>query len=141
MGSGTDLRTDTMTDSNFLKSMPFAERLGAVITSAEKTGVSAQLIVSEELCTAGGIMHGGAIMTLADSLGAVAGYLNLPQGAQGTTTIESKTNFVAAARLGTTIRAVTKPISVGSRLSVWQTILEREDGRTVAVVTQTQMVL
>lgn len=129
-----------MTDSP-MDSMPFAKHLNASITHSDKTGVSAQLIVTEELCTAGGIMHGGAIMTLADSLGAIAGFFNLPDGAKGTTTIESKTNFIAAARLGTTVRAETKPISIGSRLSVWQTTMEREDGKTVAVVTQTQMVL
>jgi uncharacterized protein (TIGR00369 family) len=96
--------------------------------------------VKPDLCTAANIMHGGAIMAFADTLGALGAFLNLPQGAL-TTTIESKTNFVSAAREGTTIFAESTPIHVGRRSSVWQTRITREDGKLVAIVTQTQMVL
>ena len=91
--------------------------------------------------TAGGVIHGGAVMALADSVGAAATVINLPADAQGTTTIESKTNFIGAAKVGSTIRAVATPIHRGRRTQVWQTRLETEEGRLVAVVTQTQMVL
>lgn len=80
-------------------------------------------------------------MALADTLGAIGAYLALPEGATGTTTIESKTNFLAPAAKGATVTAETVPLSTGRRLSVWQTRVIRPDGRAVAVVTQTQLVL
>ncbi|OJU56250.1 MAG: phenylacetic acid degradation protein, partial [Alphaproteobacteria bacterium 62-8] len=92
-------------------------------------------------CTAGHILHGGAIMAFADTLGATGAFLNLPEGAGGTTTIESKTNFIGAAREGTTVEAEALPIHIGRRSSVWQTRITRADGKLVAIVTQTQMVL
>jgi len=86
-------------------------------------------------------VHGGAAMAFADSLGAIGAFLSLPEGAVGTTTIESKTNFLGGAKSGVTLRAETTPIHRGKRTSVWQTRIETADGRAVALVTQTQMVL
>jgi uncharacterized protein (TIGR00369 family) len=98
------------------------------------------LVVRTELCTSGHILHGGAIMAFADTLGAIGAFLNLPPGA-GTTTIESKTNFFAPAREGSVVQGESTPLHVGRRSSVWQTRLSREDGKLLALVTQTQMVL
>ena len=103
--------------------------------------MSATLSVRKELCTTGKIMHGGAIMSVADTLGAIGAYLNLPEGAKATTTIESKTNFLGAASVGATVLAETTPVHVGRRTSVWQTRLTLDDDRMVAMVMQTQMVL
>ena len=96
--------------------------------------------VRPELCTVGDILHGGAIMAFADTLGAVGAFLNLPQGAS-TTTIESKTNFTGPARVGTTIAASSRMVHKGSTLMVWQTEITAEDGKLVALVTQSQMML
>ena len=99
-------------------------------------------MVREDLCTAPqAVLHGGAAMALADTAGAVATVMNLPEGAKGTTTIESKTNFLAAAPAGGLVRATTTPIHRGARTQVWQTRITRADGKLVALVTQTQMVL
>ena len=121
--------------------MPFAQLLGVRVTEATAERVRAELTVRPELCTSNGVMHGGAIMALADSLGAIGAVLALPQGASGTTTIESKTNFLAAASEGATVSVAAIPLSAGRRISVWQTRITRPDGRLVAVVTQTQLVL
>jgi uncharacterized protein (TIGR00369 family) len=102
--------------------------------------VRARLTVRPELCTVGEVMHGGAIMTFADTLGAVATVLNLPPGAR-TTTIESKTNFLAAARCGTQVIAECRPLHRGKQTMVWQTTLRAEEGRPLAIVIQTQLVL
>lgn len=126
---------------NLADTMPFSKLMGVQIAEAEKTQVTGKLTVRADLCTAGGIMHGGAIMAFADALGAIGAFLNLPEGANGTTTVESKTNFLGAAPQGDTVKAVTTPVSVGRRLSVWQTHITRSDGKAVALVTQTQMVL
>lgn len=114
--------------------------MGVEVLSAEKDAVRAKLVVRPDLCTAGNIMHGGAIMAFADALGAIGTVLNIPREA-GTTTIESKTNFISAAREGTTIHAESTPIHIGRKTCIWQTRITREDGKLVAVVTQTQMVL
>jgi uncharacterized protein (TIGR00369 family) len=98
-------------------------------------------VVRPDLCTAGHTIHGGAVMAFADSVGAAATVINLPMDAKGTTTIESKTNFVGSAREGTTVIATATPVHRGRRTQVWQTRLETEEGKLVAVVTQTQMVL
>jgi 1,4-dihydroxy-2-naphthoyl-CoA hydrolase len=121
--------------------MPFSELLGLVITKQEKDNLTAKMLVRPELCTAGQLVHGGALMAFADSVGALATLINLPEGARGTTTIESKTNFVRGAREGETIVSSTTPIHIGRRTQVWQTRLETEDGKLVAIVTQTQLVL
>jgi 1,4-dihydroxy-2-naphthoyl-CoA hydrolase len=122
------------------KPMPFAVLMGVKFVEADKDRVVATLVVREDLCTMNQIIHGGAIMALADTVGAAATVLNLPEGA-GTTTIESKTNFVGPAQAGTTVKATATPIHRGRRTQVWQTRLETDAGKLVAVVTQTQMVL
>lgn len=120
--------------------MPFSRLMGVELVSAAKDKVVGSLLVRPDLCTAGHILHGGAVMAFADALGAVGAALNLPAGAL-TTTIESKTNFIGAAKEGTTVTAVSTPAHVGGRSSVWQTRIEGEGGKLVALVTQTQMVL
>lgn len=117
----------------------FADTLGMRFLEVTPERVRAELDVREELCTVPGIMHGGAIMAFADTLGGVATSLNLPPRA-GTTTIESKTNFLAAARTGQTIRGECVPLHRGKQTLVWQTRVTVED-RLVALVTQTQIVL
>jgi uncharacterized protein (TIGR00369 family) len=121
--------------------LPFAVLMGIVFTEAEPERVTATMTVRADLCTLGEAIHGGAIMAFADTVGAAATIINLPADAKGTTTIESKTNFIGAAKAGTTVRATATPIHRGRRTQVWQTRLETEEGRLVAVVTQTQMVL
>jgi uncharacterized protein (TIGR00369 family) len=120
--------------------LPFATLLGIRFTSASKERVTAELVVREDLCTRPAVLHGGAIMAFADTLGAAATILNLPAEA-ATTTIESKTNFVAPAPVGTTVFGETTPIHRGRRTMVWQTRVTTEAGRVVALVIQTQMVL
>lgn len=122
-------------------SMPFAKLVGVEITSATAEAIGGYLDVRDELCTTGGIIHGGAVMAFADAMGAVGAFVSLPEGAKGTTTIESKTNFLGAAKIGERVTAVSKPLSIGRRISVWQTTMTRPDGKPVAVVTQTQLVL
>jgi 1,4-dihydroxy-2-naphthoyl-CoA hydrolase len=121
--------------------IPFAQLKGVTFTEAEKDRVVARMLVRADLCTLGHTIHGGAIMAFADSVGAAATMINLPDDAKGTTTIESKTNFVGGAKEGTTIVAIATPVHRGRRTQVWQTRLETEEGRLVALVTQTQMVL
>ena len=121
--------------------MPFAQTLGIEVVESEKDKVVGRLQVKEAICTTGKIMHGGAIMAVADTLGAVGAFLNLPEDAKATTTIESKTNFLGPAPKDSVVIGTCTPVHVGRRTSVWQTRLEREDGKAVAVVTQTQMVL
>jgi uncharacterized protein (TIGR00369 family) len=122
--------------------LPFARLMGVQFVSVTKDEVVAELKVRDDLCTAPmPILHGGAAMALADTAGAVATFLNLPEGAKGTTTIESKTNFLAAAPSGSIVRATATPVHRGGKTQVWQTRITREDGKLVALVTQTQMVL
>ena len=135
--------TPTMTPLERINSMkmPFAELKGVAFTEAGKDRVVARMLVRADLCTLGHALHGGAIMALADSVGATATVINLPDDAKGTTTIESKTNFIGGAKEGTTVIATATPVHRGRRTQVWQTRVETEDGKLVAVVTQTQMVL
>ena len=121
--------------------MPFSKLMGVVVTAASAEAVEGEITVREDLCTAGGIMHGGAIMAFADALGAVGAVACLPQGAGGTTTIESKTNFLGAAPVGSLAKGRSVPLKTGRRMSVWQTTIETADGKAVAVVIQTQLVL
>ena len=118
----------------------FPSLLGYQFVEATPELVSARLTVRSDLCTVGDIMHGGALMAFADTLGAVATVLNLPPGAR-TTTIESKTNFIAAARRGTDVIGECRALHRGSQTMVWQTTLRSEDGRLIAIVIQTQLVL
>jgi uncharacterized protein (TIGR00369 family) len=120
--------------------MPFAKLMGVKVLEAAPQKVTAELFVREDLCTTNSILHGGAVMAFADSVGALATLLNLPPGA-GTTTIESKTNFLAAVKAGETARAECAPIHIGRATMVWQTRIFRPDGKLAALVTQTQMVL
>jgi 1,4-dihydroxy-2-naphthoyl-CoA hydrolase len=120
---------------------PFAQVLGVKFLSATPECVTAEMVVREDLCTRPAVLHGGAIMALADTLGACGTILNLPQGA-GTTTIESKTNFLAPAPVGTKVIGECSALHRGKRTMVWQTrITAAEGGRLIAIVTQTQMVL
>jgi 1,4-dihydroxy-2-naphthoyl-CoA hydrolase len=127
--------------SNLADTMPFAKLMGVNVVEASAERVVGELVVRDELCTAGGILHGGAVMAFADSLGAIGGFLALPEGAVGTTTIESKTNFLGAAKVGVTVRGETIAVHRGKTTSVWQTKIDTVDGKSVALVTQTQMVL
>lgn len=119
---------------------PFTTRLGMEFTAASPEEVRAQLEWDASLCTAGGAMHGGALMALADNVGGFCAFLSLPDGAGGTATIESKTNFFAAVR-GGHVSAVARPLHVGKRTIVVDTELYDDDARLVARVTQTQAVL
>ncbi|WP_374659191.1 PaaI family thioesterase [Phenylobacterium sp.] len=118
--------------------MPFSDLMGVEIVERDKARVVGRLSVREDLCTAGGILHGGAFMAFADALGAVGGFLNLPPGAR-TTTLESKTNFLGSAKVGTTVTGEATPLHIGRRSSVWQTRITNEDGKLLALVLQTQM--
>ncbi|WP_447762683.1 PaaI family thioesterase [Sphingopyxis panaciterrae] len=126
---------------NFAAMMPLAGTLGVMIEDGSKERVAGKLLVRPEICTAGNIVHGGAIMAFADCLGAVGAFLTSPEGASGTTTIESKTNFLGAGPVGATLVGEATPVKIGRRVSVWQTRIRTEDGADVALVTQTQMVL
>lgn len=121
--------------------MPFSRLMGVRVTAASAEAVVGEIIVREDLCTAGGIMHGGAIMAFADALGAIGAVASLPDGATGTTTIESKTNFLGAAPVGSTVKGRSLPLKSGRRMAVWQTMIETAEGKPVAVVIQTQLVL
>jgi uncharacterized protein (TIGR00369 family) len=118
----------------------FPEQLGVRFLEATRERVRAELTVRDALCTVPGVMHGGAIMAFADTLGACATVMRLPQGAQ-TTTIESKTNFLAAASAGSTITGECTVLHEGRRTCVCQTRVTDATGRLLAVVTQTQAVL
>lgn len=119
---------------------PFAETIGLRITLASIDRVEAELPVTPALANRNGVLHGGAIMALADNLGGTAAFLNIGPD-QGTTTLESKTNFFRSIEIGDTARAVTVPLHRGRKTMVWQTTVSRGDGKTAALVTQTQMVL
>jgi uncharacterized protein (TIGR00369 family) len=123
-----------------LKQPPFADFLGIKLTHVSPERVTAELLVRDEIATMPAIIHGGAVMALADNVGAVGTVVNLPEGA-GTTTIESKTNFFAAIPVGETAYAESTPLHRGRTTMVWQTKITRADGRLCALVTQTQLVL
>jgi uncharacterized protein (TIGR00369 family) len=121
------------------EAMPFARAAGVELVAAAPEEVRARLAWTAERCTAGGILHGGALMTLADSAGGLCAYLNLPDGAT-TATVESKTNFLRPVPAGS-VEAVARPVNVGRRLILVQTELRDGDGRLVALTTQTQAVV
>src|SRR6201987_1829114 len=120
--------------------LPFAELLGIEFVSAEPDKIVAQMTVREDLCTRPAVLHGGAVMAFAATLGATGTIANLPAGA-GTTTIESKTNFVAPAPVGTRVIGEATPIHRGRRTMIWQTRVSTPEGWRVARVTQTELVL
>jgi 1,4-dihydroxy-2-naphthoyl-CoA hydrolase len=120
--------------------VPLSATLGIGLSDATPSAVRLQMDWRQELCTAGGVLHGGALMSLADTAGAVCAFLNLPEGGDGTTTIESKTNLLAAVR-GGTVTATATPMHVGGSVIVVETELRGNDDRLVAKTTQTQAVL
>lgn len=123
-----------------LGTMPFAVGIGVEIDHASVDEVRGRLPWAEDRCTIGGALHGGALMALADGLAAICAFLNLPPGSAGTTTIESKTNFFRAVRAGAA-HATSVPLHVGRTTIVVQTDVRDDEGRRVALVTQTQAVL
>jgi uncharacterized protein (TIGR00369 family) len=117
--------------------VPLAGLLGIEVLEASPELVRGTLAWAPERCTAGGLMHGGALMTLADTCGAICAFLNLPEGATGTGTIESKTNFLRAVREGT-VTCLSRPLHAGRTTIVLESELAREDGSLAAKVIQTQ---
>jgi 1,4-dihydroxy-2-naphthoyl-CoA hydrolase len=123
-----------------IEPLPLARLLGIEVVSVTPDLVIGELKVREDICTRPAVLHGGAYMAFADTIGAVATVANLKEG-ETTTTIESKTNFFAAVPLGDTARAECTPLHKGRTTMVWQTKITRGDGKLAAIVTQTQMVL
>jgi uncharacterized protein (TIGR00369 family) len=121
--------------------LPFAELVGIEFVSATPDAVEARMVVRPDLCTLGGFAHGGAIMSFSDTLGGAAAFVNLPADAKGTTTLESKTNFVAGASAGATLIGRCALVHRGRRTQVWQTRVETEAGKLIALTSQTQMTL
>lgn len=119
---------------------PYAATLGIRYTRIETDRVEAEIDITTALCTLPDGLHGGAIMSLADDMGAVGTIMNLPEGAR-TSTIESKTNFLRGLPSGETATAVSTPVHLGRTTMVWRTEISRADGKLAAVVTQTQIVL
>ncbi len=119
--------------------LPFAQLLGIEFISADADSLAARMLIRPDLCTIGGIAHGGAIMSFADTLGAAAAFISLPAEAKGTTTVESKTNFVGPAPAGSTVIGRTTLIHRGKKTQIWQTLVATEDEKLVALIVQTQM--
>ena len=118
----------------------FPGLLGVEIVTVTPDRIVGRMLVRAELATVGATLHGGAYMAFADTLGAIATVVNLPPGAR-TTTLESKTNFIGAAPVGTTVIGETTAFHKGRTTHVWQTQIKSEAGKLLAVVTQTQMIL
>jgi uncharacterized protein (TIGR00369 family) len=133
------LNRSVLDQAELRDAMPFAGTLGIELSEASAERVTGRLAWAPELTTAGGVLHGGAVMGLADALGAVCAFLNLPAGAQ-TSTIESKTNFFRAVREGY-VEAESTPLHVGRSTIVVQTDVRDTNGRRVALTVQTQSVL
>jgi uncharacterized protein (TIGR00369 family) len=129
--------TDSATPAQLRDVMPFASLVGIELLEAGPELVRGRLQWAPGLCTGGDLMHGGALMALADSCGGVCAFLNLPEGAIGTATIESKTNFLRGVRDGE-VDATTRPLHTGRTMIVVETELRRTDGALAAKVTQTQ---
>lgn len=125
---------------NLAEIAPLAGTLGIEVDDAAPDEVSGGMDWAPERCTAAGVLHGGAIMSFADTLGGVCAFLNLPDGATGTATVESKTNFFRAVR-GGRVHGITRPLHVGRSFIVVQTDVTDDEDRRVAQVTQTQAVL
>lgn len=120
--------------------VPFAGILGIEVSKAEAKEVNGRMAWAPERCTAAGVLHGGALMAFADTLGGVCAFLNLPDGASATATVESKTNFFRAVRDGH-VDGITRPLHVGRTFIVVQTDVYDGDRRHIAQVTQTQAIL
>ena len=114
--------------------------MGMALTEVGPERIVATLPVRPDLCTTGGILHGGAIMAFADTLGAVGTFVNLPEG-KSTTTVESSTKFIGSAKVGSTVTGESTPLHKGRTTMVWQTTIRNDAGKLCAVVTQTQLVL
>ena len=114
--------------------------IGVCLREAGKDRVVATMVVRQDLCTTGGVLHGGAMMAFADTLGAIGTFQNLPSGAR-TTTVDSSTKFIASAPLGTTVVGECAAFHRGRTTMVWQTLIRSESGKLCAVVTQTQLIL
>jgi 1,4-dihydroxy-2-naphthoyl-CoA hydrolase len=125
------------TPAQIRDTMPFAALIGAELLEATPQLVRARMDFAPERCTAGGLMHGGALMALADNGGGICAFLNLPEGSVGTATIESKTNFLRGVREGG-LTATTRPLHAGRTMMVIETEIARDDGAPAAKVTQTQ---
>ncbi len=123
------------------EAQPFARLLGIKILEASAERVEGELLIREELCTTSGTMHGGCMMSFCDVLGATGAWFSLPEGAKGTTTIESNTAFLSGPPAGTLVTGVSTPVRNGKRLAVWQTVVTDPEGKKVCLVTQTQLVL
>jgi uncharacterized protein (TIGR00369 family) len=136
---GADLGADAR-DDPLRAAMPFAATLGVETLNATCDAVHARLAFDEALTTTGSVLHGGVLMALADACGGMCAFLNLPAGASGTSTIESKTNFLRAVRSGW-VEATSTPLHVGRTVIVVVTDLVDDDARLVGRVTQTQAVL
>ena len=120
--------------------MPFSDFLGVELIEVTPERVVARMKVRPELCTRPAVLHGGAVMALADTLGGVATFVNLPPNTR-TTTVESSTKFLRGAPVGSTVRAECTPFHKGRTTMVWQTLIRGSDDRLCAVVTQTQLVI
>ena len=132
--------TDTAATEIIHGLVPLAVTLGITADAADPEEVVLKLDWAEKLTTGGGVLHGGIVMALADTSGAVSAFLNLPEGAGGTTTIESKTNFFAATRSGT-VTAHSRPLHVGRRVIVVETEIRGDEGKLAAKTIQSQAVL
>jgi 1,4-dihydroxy-2-naphthoyl-CoA hydrolase len=129
--------SDQPTPQQIRDVMPFAVLIGMELLEISPELVRGRLDFAEERCTTGGLIHGGALMTLADTCGAVCAFLNMPEGALGTATIESKTNFMRGVKDGS-VTATTRPLHAGRTMIVLESELVRDDGKLAAKVTQTQ---
>jgi 1,4-dihydroxy-2-naphthoyl-CoA hydrolase len=134
------MTTTSESTALFHQTMPLARTLGVEGLEHSAEVVRSRVAWAEELCTSGGVLHGGVLMALADGNGAVCAFLNLPEGAKGTTTIESKTNFLRAISEGHAT-ATSRPLHTGRRVIVVETEIHNDAGKLVAKVTQTQAVL
>src|SRR4051812_9034476 len=120
--------------------MPFCATLGMRAVRMDPDGIELEMDWTAERCTSNALLHGGALMALADSAGGACAFANLPDGTSGTSTIESKTNFLGAVRTGS-VHAVARPLHVGSTTIVVETEVRDDGGRLVMKTTQTQIVL
>jgi len=132
--------TDTAATEMIHGMVPLAVTLGITADAAGPDEVVLSLDWAPTLCTGNDVLHGGIVMALADSAGGVCAFLNLPEGAAGTATIESKTNFLAATR-GGTVKACSRPLHIGKRVIVLETEIRGDDGKLAAKVLQTQAIL
>lgn len=119
--------------------VPLARTLGIIVTEAGPERVVAEMEVRADICTLGDTLHGGAMMSLADIAGAIGAFVSLPEGAVSTTTTESKTNMISSPPAGSKVIAIATPVHKGKTSQVWQTRIEREDGKLVSLTTQTQL--